>query len=342
MLDASAIARVDRSGMLAYVRSLPDQLRRGYRAGGTVDLGSARRVAFAGVGGSAIAADVYCGFARDRSDVPLEVVRGYEPPAYLGEDDAFVAVSYSGETEETLSAAQIALRKGCRVATISSGGRLRALAEAHNLPRVEVPPNLPPRAAFGHLFGAVAGLARGWTFRDVRDELEPAAAHLERLRTRYDAEVGATRNPAKSIAGWVRGRTAVVYGGPAYAPVAARWKAQLNENAKVHAFAGALPEADHNEVVAWAGDAAARRFAPILLRDREELPELRRQIDATRGLLRRRARVREVEDDGETLLARLLGTVLLGDYASVYLAVLLGRDPTPTTAIAALKRKLAR
>ncbi len=328
--------------MIGHVRSLPDQVRAGWRAGVAIDPGPANRVVFAGMGGSAIAADVFCAFARDRSEVPLEVVRGYEPPAYLGEGDALVAVSYSGGTEETLRAAQIALRKGCRVVAVTSGGPLRDLTRAHGAPLVSVPSGMPPRAAFGLLFGSVAGLARGWVAREASEGVDSAAAHLERLRTTLDVDVPASRNPAKAIARWLRGRTAVVYGPPPYGPVALRWKTQINENAKVHAFAGAFPEMDHNEIEGWAHDPAVQRFAPILLRERDEAPEMRRRIDATRAILARRARVREVRDDGDSLLARLLGTLFLGDYASVYLAALLRRDPTTTSAIKGLRQKLAR
>ena len=333
---------MDRSGMLAHIRSMPDQLRQGDRAGRSVDPGEARRVAFAGMGGSAIAADVFCAFARDRAQVPLEVVRGYEPPAYLGEGDVLVAVSYSGATEETLSAAQIALRKGCRLVAVTSGGRLRDLARAHGAATAEVPPGLPPRAAFGHLFGAIVGLARAWVPAEAAADLESAAGHLERLRASYDPEVPILRNRAKALARAIRGRTAVVYGPPPYGPVALRWKTQLNENAKVHAFAGTVPEADHNEIVGWSYDPAARRFVPIVLRDRDESPDMERRLDATREIIGRKVKVHEVRQDGDTLLGRLLGTLLLGDYASLYLAILLGRDPTPTAPIDELKRRLAR
>ena len=342
MATPAAVARVDRSGMLEHVRSTPDQLREGYRVGTSAEAGEAHRIAFAGVGGSAIAADVFCAFARDRSQVPLEVVRHSEPPAYLGEGDLLVAVSYSGATEETIGAAQIALRKGCTLVAITSGGRLRDLARAHAATVLEIPAGLPPRAAFGHLFGAILGLGRSWLDADLSADPESAANHLEQLRGSCDPEVPESRNPAKAIARAIRGRTAVVYGAPPYGPVALRWKTQLNENARVHAFAGAFPEADHNEIVGWSYDAAARRFLPIILRDRDESPEMRRRLDATRDLLGRKVKVREVRDDGKTLLARMLGTLLLGDYASVYLAVLLGRDPTPTAPIAELKRRLAR
>ncbi len=342
MATATELARVDRSGMLAHIQSTPDQLRQAYRAGRSLAIGEARRVAFVGMGGSAIAADVFCGLARDRSPVPLEVVRDGEPPPYLAEEDVLVAVSYSGDTQETVRAAQIALRKGCRLIAVISGGKLRDLARAHGAAIVEVPPGLPPRAAFGHLFGAILGLASGWLPPEFGGGLESAARHLERLRFSYDPGVPAARNRAKALARAIRDKTAVVYGAPPYGAVAFRWKTQLNENAKVHAFAASLPEANHNELVGWSGDPAAHRFVPVLLRDPEETADVAARLDLVRAIIGRRAKVREVRDDGETRFARVLGTLFLGDYVSLYLAVLLGRDPTPTPPIGELKRRLAR
>jgi len=328
--------------MLGHVRSMPDQLRQGYAAGHAVEPGDARHVAFVGMGGSAIAADVFRGLARDRSLIPIEVVREPEPPAYLGEEDLLVAVSYSGDTRETLNAAQIGLRKGCRLIAVGSGGRLRELARSHGAPTVDVPPGLPPRAAFGHLFGAIVGLAREWAPPDFGAELAGAADHLARLCSVCDPSAPVPRNPAKAVARAIRGKIAVVYGAPPYGPVAVRWKTQLNENAKVHAFAAALPEAGHNELVGWSGDPAPRRFLPVLLRDPQEDRDAAARLNAIRGIIDRRANVREIRDDGETVFARVLGSLLLGDYVSLYVALLLGRDPTPTLPIQELKRRAGR
>jgi glucose/mannose-6-phosphate isomerase len=207
---------------------------------------------------------------------------------------------------------------------------------------VRVPPGLPPRGAFGYLFGALPSVAEDWVYGDLGNELERAAAHLTRLRPEFLPERPVKSNPAKALALKLRNKTPIIYGAPPYGPVATRWKTQCNENAEVLAWASQFPEADHNEIVGWGGDPNARRFLPILFRDKDETPEMRRRLDATREIMERTTTLHEVRDRGETLLSRMLGTLFLGDFVSVYLAVLRGVDPMPVKSITDLKKKLAR
>jgi len=140
----------------------------------------------------------------------------------------------------------------------------------------------------------------------------------------------------------LRNTVPVVYATAPFTPIAKRWQTQMNENAKMLAFSSALPEADHNELVGWSEDARARRHTPIVLRDRDEPPEIRRQLDITVELMSRRAAAIEIEAEGESVLSRLLGTLYLGDYVSLYLATLRRVNPMPLPPIAELKKRLAR
>jgi len=343
MLEPAAIRRVDRSGMLDIVASLPEHLLEGYRSAEAIRVvaGGARRVFLLGMGGSAIAGDLFVAWASDRSKLAMEVVRGYDCPTAAARGDVVIAVSYSGNTEETLSAVASAEKIGCQIVGITSGGKLEALCKARGYPLVKVPPGLPPRGAFGYLFASLPAISEDWVYGDLGNELERAAAHLMRLREDYGAGVAVRANPAKALAVKVRGKTPIVYAAPPYGPVATRWKTQFNENAEVLAWASHFPEADHNEIVGWVGDPHAKRFLPILIRDREETPEIERRLDATKKIMSRWAKVQEVRDRGETLLSRMLGTLYLGDFASVYLAVLRNVDPTPVKPIVELKKRLA-
>jgi glucose/mannose-6-phosphate isomerase len=269
-------------------------------------------------------------------------VRGYTLPATATDRDIVIAVSYSGDTEETLSTVVAAVKTGCRVLAITSGGRLGSLCRERGDDVITVPPNLPPRGAFGYLFGALPSLATDWVYGEPGGELERAAAHLARLRPGLAPETPTTSNPAKALAMKLRTKTPIIYGAPPYGPVATRWKTQCNENAEVLAWSSAFPEADHNEIVGWGGDPNARRFLPILFRDRDEMPQMKRRLDATREIMARTVNVHEVRDRGETLLGRMLGALFLGDFVSVYLAVLRGVDPMPVRPISDLKKKLAR
>ncbi len=344
MLDPEDVRKVDRSGMIDIVASLPEQLLEGSRAAeqAHIEAGEANHVFLAGMGGSAIAGDIFVSWAADRIKLDMEVVRGYALPPTAREQDLVVAISYSGDTEETLSAVAAAVKTGCRIVGITSGGKLEALCRSRGDIVIRVPAGLPPRGAFGYLFGALPLVAEDWMYGDLGNELERAAAHLTRLRPELLPDRASRSNPAKALAAKLRNKTPIVYGAPPYGPVAMRWKTQCNENAEVLAWASVFPEADHNEIVGWGGDPNARRFLPILMRDEDESPEMRRRLDATREIMERTTEVHEVRDRGETLLSRMLGTLYLGDFVSVYLAVLRGVDPMPVEPIAELKRKLAQ
>src|SRR5256712_2051921 len=191
MLNPTAIRRVDRSGMLEIVASLPDQLLEGYRNAESVriDLGDARRVFLAGMGGSGIAGDLFVAWASDRSKLGMEVVRGYRCPATAERGDVMIALSYSGDTEETLSAVAAAEKVGCRIVGITSNGKLEALCTSRGHPLIRVPRGLPPRGAFGPLFASLPAISEDWVHGDLVDELVRATGHLMRLREDYGAVV---------------------------------------------------------------------------------------------------------------------------------------------------------
>ncbi|TLZ44036.1 MAG: bifunctional phosphoglucose/phosphomannose isomerase [Methanobacteriota archaeon] len=343
MLEPEAIARIDPGGMRDIIASLPEQLEAGMKVGGTVNvpLGEAQRIFIVGMGGSAIGGDVFAAWLADRAKAAIQVVRDYHLPSYARPEDLLVAVSYSGNTEETLAATAEGTKLGCRGVAITSGGKLKELARPAGLRVIPLPTGLPPRGAFGHMFGILAGLGREWAVGDLKAELGQAAVHLRDLRTQFAPERAMRRNRAKALALRIRPTVPVIYGAGPFISIAKRWQTQLNENSKVLAFASAFPEADHNELVGWIEDPRNRSHRPILLRDRDEAPGLRRQLDITVSLMSRKAKVEQVEDDGSTLVSRMLGTLYLGDYVSLYLAALRRVDPFVLRPIQALKAKLA-
>lgn len=343
MLEPPAVAQVDPGRMRDIIASLPDQIsaamRTGSRARFPVD--EAQRIFLVGMGGSAIAGDVFAAWVADRSRVPIQVVRDYRLPSYARSEDLLVAVSYSGNTEETLAATAQGIKLGCRVIVITAGGTLGELARKNDFPVFDVPTGLPPRGAFGHLFGILAWISGDWTYSDPRDELDGAVAHLRELREKLRPESEVRANRAKALAVRIKAAVPIIYAPPPFSSIARRWQTQLNENAKVLAFSSTFPEADHNELVGWVEDPRARSHRAILLRDRDESEEMRRQLDITVGLMSKRTKVEQVRDDGSTLVSRMLGTLYLGDYVSLYLAVLRHVDPMVLKPIVTLKEKLA-
>ncbi|HWM52549.1 MAG TPA: bifunctional phosphoglucose/phosphomannose isomerase [Thermoplasmata archaeon] len=342
MLEPRAVAQLDPGGMRDVIASLPDQIATATQARAThFAVDEAQRIFLVGMGGSAIAGDVFAAWVADRSKVPIQVVRDYHLPSYARSEDILVALSYSGNTEETLAATAQGIKLGCRVIAITSGGMLAELARKSDFSVFDVPTGLPPRGAFGHLFGILAAISGDWTYSDPRAELDEAVAHLRTLREQLRPESAMRSNRAKALAVRIRATVPIIYAAPPFSAIARRWQTQLNENSKVLAFSSTFPEADHNELVGWVEDARARSHRPILLRDRDESAAMRRQLDITVSLISKKTKVEEIQDDGPTLVSRMLGTLYLGDYVSLYLAVLRRVDPMVLKPIVALKEKLA-
>jgi len=338
VLEEASVRRVDKGGIVRDVAALSDQLIRGLAIGGGLGpLAVGRRVTVVGMGGSAIAGEVLASWLAAERGLSLAVTKDSALPPWLDEADLVVAVSYSGNTIETLAATRQAVVRGCDLVGLSSGGALRDLCRGRGYPLAALPAGLMPRAAFGYMFGALAGLYDA----NVQGEVRQAAEIVRGLGKPLAPTVAAAKNPAKKLAQRLKGRTPILYATPTYAPVARRWQTELNEMAKVLAWASVLPEADHNELVGWDGDSAAKRFAPVLLRDPAETEDHARMMDVTRDLIKKRTKVEEVVAKGPSLLSRMLSTLQLGDFTSVYLAVLRGIDPTPVAVIGKLKERLA-
>jgi len=344
VLEPDAVARVDPGGMRDVVASFPEQLAEGMRRGLglAADHANATRVFIVGMGGSGIAGEVFSAWVADRSKIPIHPIHDYRLPSYAKPGDLLIAVSYSGDTEETLAATAQGIKLGCRLVAVTSGGALAGLARDLHATLVEVPAGLPPRGAFGHLFGILPSIGADWVYGDLRGELDRATVHLRDLREHLHPQTPLKRNRAKLLATRLKGTTPIVYGAPPFDSIAKRWQTQFNENAKMLAFSSSLPEADHNEIIGWASDASAKRFSAIILRDADETPEMHRRLDATAALFGKHAKVEQVHDEDDQLLGRMLGTLFLGDYVSLYLAALRRVDPLPVDPIRELKERLKR
>lgn len=345
--DPASIRSADPGGMLELVAGLGTQLEEGFTLGRRArDLPIADgigSIVVCGMGGSGIAGDVLRASFADRLPVPVVTVKGYALPGFCGKDTLVLAVSYSGETEETLAAYSQAVASGCRSIAIGSGGQLAELARADGAPFVAIPQGIPaPRAALGYLIGAAVGsLEAIGLLPDAGMELGAASRSLATLCGELAPDRPAEANLAKSMASWVEGRIPVVWGSEGVAEAAAlRWKTQLNENAKVPAFHAVLPELDHNEIEGWT-DQTGRPFALVVLRHPREHPRIARRVRATmEAIAGSGLEAREVAGEGSTPLEVLLSLVTLGDFVSIYLAILRGVDPAPVHVLSQLKERL--
>jgi glucose/mannose-6-phosphate isomerase len=284
-----------------------------------------------GMGGSAIGGDLAAAALGARLTGPLITVRGYELPSWATPEWTVLCSSYSGNTEETLACFAAAGTLGARRIVAGTGGALVDGAREAGLPVVGLPGILQPRAAVGYMFtiaaevAALAGVAPR-----LRTEIEAAAAFLAE-------QAGGLQDRADEIVARLEGSVPVITGADLTAPVARRWKTQINENPKQAAFFSELPEANHNELCGWAGDA----FSAVLLEDIDQHPRVRRRFELTAETIAAAgAEVVRVQTEGETRVARLLWATMLGDLVSLALAEARGVDPLPVEAIEGFKAAL--
>lgn len=343
--DLVEINQIDRSDMLSFCVDAPRRYEEAARLVRklSIDYPKPRSIITAGMGGSAIGGGLLKDWARDRIAVPIEVCREYSLPAYADENTLVFVVSYSGETEESLSVFLDAVKRKCMTLCISSGGTLQEFAEKLNVPHTRVPAGMAPRATLPYLFMPMFVLLdRMGIVSDADYEVSEAIKTLRQVSDANRPSKPMTSNLAKTLASSICGTIPVVYGFGFYRAVAQRFKTQFNENSKVPAKWEFFPELNHNEIVGWeAANELAKYFSVILIRDADEPEPIRQRIEATKEIIReQRVRTYEVKAQGKGTLARMASVICIGDFTSVYLAVLRGIDPTPVRTISLLKEKI--
>ena len=338
-MSAEAIRAVDPSKQLDSVLALPDHLRDAlWRIeSAKLEQVDAPTTELCGMGGSAIGGDLAQAALGSRLARPLVTARGYELPPAARPDSLVVCSSYSGNTEETLACYEGAEAIGATRIVATTNGKLAESARADGVPVIGLPAGLQPRAAVGYMFTVAAesaALAGG--AERVNTEIDSSAEHLEQRRDGLIEQAG-------ELAAGLADCTTVVYGCGLTAPVAYRWKTQLNENGKVPAFSAQLPEADHNEIAGWEGAGACGRFSVVFLEDRDQHPRERQRVELTAKVMEPHVeRIVRVETEGDTRTERLLSAVMLGDLVSLHVAAQRGIDPEPVPAIEELKDALGR
>jgi glucose/mannose-6-phosphate isomerase len=347
-LTAENIAAIDSSNQLADVLALPDHVQDALwrvESSGVEQIldqvDGFSSLIVCGMGGSAIGGDLAAAALGDQLTRPLHVVRGYELPSWATGESLVLCASYSGNTEETLACFEAADALGASRVVVTAGGRLAKLAREQDVPVIPLPGVFQPRAAVAYMIVSVlelaahAGVAPG-----MRTELDAAAAHLTALAQEWGPQADSD-SLAKRVAQRVYKSAPCIYGAGPTTAVARRWKTQLNENAKLPAFWAELPEADHNELVGWGGADSVGKFIAIFLEDADQHPRVSRRIELTAAAVEATgAGALRLESHGSNRIERLLSHVMLGDLASIYLAVLRGVDPTPVEAIERLKAEL--
>lgn len=346
--DRAFVTRLDPSGMLRLTEDFPQQCRRALDLARQAELApldfEPSLVLLTGLGGSAAGGDFVQALFELQGRSPFLVNRDYGLPRFAGEKTLVFAVSYSGNTEETLAAYEDAKAKGCRVVAVTSGGKLAERAAADGFSTILVPGGQPPRTALGYLFVPVAaacerlGLLPGQPW-------DAAFAALDESSRVWGMGKDLDENPAKQLAEKLHGKLPILYGlGSWQGAVAKRWKAQVNENAKNHCFWHQFPELNHNEILGWVEcqSQGVSRWAVVLLSGGEEGPKLRARAKVSFELIGDRAEFFEASALGTSPLEKMLSLVYCGDFVSIYLAALNGVDPENIDWLNYLKAQLAK
>jgi glucose/mannose-6-phosphate isomerase len=352
------IKKTDRHDFWGSVNLFPDNCLRALTIGRDLEvprqvaLGGGRSLVYhaprgvlvVGMGGSAISGDLARDALGDRFSVPLFVSRDYSLPPFADRDFLVLASSYSGNTEETLSAYVDAVERGCMVISLSSGGKLEEFSRTLGIPHLHLPSGMLPRTALPFmLIPILTVLNKLEVIPPVEEDVMHASEVLRDILSRNSVGIPTADNSAKKLAVELVGYVPVVYGWGYLSSAAYRVMTDFQENSKVPAKSALLPEADHNEVLGWqAPKNLTALFAVILLRDRGEPKEMKARIEATRDLIlkERAGKILEMSAEGETNLQKSLSTVYKGLITSYYLAIANRVDPWKTGAIDLLKKEL--
>ncbi len=345
--NLEATRKIDKNNMLQFCIDAAKHYKESAKNAEKIKLNypSPENVIVAGMGGSGIGGELLKDYTRDKATVPMEVSKDYQLPAYANKKTLVLLVSYSGDTEETLSAFLDALNRKCMMYCISSGGNLLKFAEKLNVPYLQVPKGMPPRAALPHLFVPLLKcIEKTGMTPNVSEELSETTKLLEKVSSENAPEKPAENNFTKTLAIYLKGTAPVVYGFGVYRGVAMRWKQQFNENSKIPAKWEVFSELNHNEIVGWENPKQlAKDYSVVFIRDKTEPLGIRSRIETTQTLMPPTLlKMFEVWTQGKSTLAKMLSTVLVGDFVSVYLALLHKVDPTPVNSINLLKEKIER
>lgn len=301
-------------------------------------------IVVAGMGGSALSALLLKTLLKDQLTIPFEIIRDYTLPAYVGTNTLVIASSYSGNTEETLAALNVARERGAQLAVIASGGELLQIAESQNIAASAIPGGTQPRMATIYALRALIALLEnfGIITNDLSVELAGLSGWLQAESAKWAPSVLTAENPAKKIALYSVGKTPVFYGTPLTASLAYKWKISWNETAKNTAFWNEYSEFNHNEFMGWASHPIEKPFAVIDIVSSFDSPRIIQRMQLSDRLLSgKRPHAQTIYLQGESLLAQLLWGAILADYASTYTAILNGVDPVPVALIEKLKQELA-
>ena len=357
MLEKEEILKIDKLNISKDIYKLPDSIIQARNSCKSIDYPSIKQIIesrefpnfpkcciICGMGGSAISGDILHDYLANRVDFPIITIRNYTLPKYVNENSLVFIISYSGNTEETLHALKESLERGALIIAISSGGKLKEFCKKLQIPHILVPANLAPRAALGYLFTSLLiTLQELGLIEPVDEEITEMIEVLKILRDEISIKTPLENNVAKQIALKCFNNIPVIYINSQYKSVAKRYKTQINENSKTPCKIDFFPELDHNEIVGWECPIeTSKKFICLLLRTTDEIEAIKTRIELTKSIVLKEKLVDVIEiyARGESKLSQIMSLIIIGDYISLYLAILNNKEPSPVESIVKLKNEL--
>jgi glucose/mannose-6-phosphate isomerase len=353
MLKLDDIKKYDHSDMFSKIANFHEQIKDAVSIGENFNpkfsAKKINKIVLTGLGGSAIAGDLLRSYLSDEIKVPIIVNRDYFLPKFVDDKTLLVVSSYSGNTEETISAYKDGVKKRANIFCITSNGEIEKMALKKKHPVIKIPSGYPPRAALGYSFFPLLVLfTKLGLIKSKKREINETIKLIEQ-KSRIYSNPEHEENIAYKIALRVVGSLPFIYASGKFDAVAMRWACQIEENAKMLAHFNVFPEMNHNEIVGWSGEVGGNfkeimsKISVIILRDDGEYERVKYRIEITDELMRPYAgEVLNIFSEGKSLLARIFSQIYLGDWVSFYLAILNNVDPTPVKPIEYLKSELAK
>jgi glucose/mannose-6-phosphate isomerase len=334
-MDDEKLMQYDKSSYITDLEDFPYHVLDAYELPGNlkVDKKDINKIVVCGMGGSGIPGDILVAYMRKKSMTPVFVNKHYTLPDFADKKTLVFTISYSGNTEETIEVFREALRKGCQVVAITSGGKIKELASLHKKPLVQVPKNKQPRAMVGYLFFSMLRMLVNYgIIKDLKKEVEGLSHFLK------ESDL---QSKAKELGENLIDRVPLIYSSEDFYPVAMRFKTQINENAKVHAFWNTFSEMNHNEIVGYTKTHA--KYHMVIFGSDADHPRVKKRYDICKKLVRSKGiPVTQMNYTGQSLLKQMFTAINMGDWTSYYMALYNKVDPSPVDIIENLKKELKR
>lgn len=346
MLTPEEIMKVDRSSICSHYDNWPSYCRDAFNREIDVDekmFHNISSIVFSGMGGSGTTGDIIADWMRLKCSVPIHIAKNYHIPAFVNEHTLFIAMSVSGNTEETLTAMVEAASRDSKVVGVSNGGEMMCICKKKGLLHINIEQRLMPRVTLPDVLYTILNfLAHSPFLEGLKDRINESMEVMEETGRKIQSKCRYEENPAKQLASWLLGSMPAAYCSPLQRGVGIRFKNSVNENAKLNAITAELLDSCHNELVAWGHD-AHDTLKPLFVRNVSDPDEISARFSVFREMLEKKGQqVYEVPIRGSTALSSMMSSLYMLDYATIYLAVLRKVDPTPVQPIAEFKESMKR